>query len=247
MFDEAAMKAVLQRAMELDASNATTVTPEDVVHIATELGISESAVREALRERERSLSPSVVSQETPRQTSASRILALSGGAGVFAGVLTSGVVNPALGMAIVGAGLAPALIMVSGGLALTDRSRSLLSYVRRNTALWLGFGIGWTVWSQMFPSQSLGGIGSVGMAMVRTATMFVLTTVAGLAFLAVKRTISASRPAGGSTSRTSRVFRRIALRVKNAIQDVLGTRLNRASTTRETTSQAIGPAFQRVR
>jgi hypothetical protein len=134
-------------------------------------------------------------------------------------------------MAIVGAGLLPALIMVSGGLALTDRSRSLLSYVRRNTAVWLGFGIGWTVWSQMFPSQSLGGIGSVRMALVRTAMVFVLTTVAGLAFLVVKRTISASRPDGGSTSPISRVFRRIAFRVKNAIQDVLGTRMNRASAT----------------
>jgi hypothetical protein len=156
---------------------------------------------------------------------------MSGGAGVFAGVLTSGVVNPVVGMAIVGAGLLPALIMVSGGLALTDRSRSLLSYVRRNTAVWLGFGIGWTVWSQMFPSQSLGGIGSVGMALVRTAMVFVLTTVAGLAFLVVKRAISASRPDGGSTSPISRVFRRIAFRVKNAIQDVLGTRMNRASAT----------------
>jgi hypothetical protein len=232
MYDEAALKAVLQRAMELDASNAAAVTREEVVNIGTELGISESAVREALRERESALSRSAVSQAPPRQTSALRILALSGGAGAFAGVLTSGVVSPGLGMAIVGAGLLPALIMVSGGLALTDRTRSLLSYVRRNTAVWLGFGIGWTVWSQVFPPQFVGGIGSVRMALMRTAMVFVLTTVAGLAFVVVRRTIGGSRPDDGSTSPLGRVFRRIAHRVKNAIQNVLGTRANRESAIR---------------
>ena len=240
MYDEAALKAILQRAMDLDASRATAVTPDEVVEIATELGISEAAVREALREREGLQSTSVVSDEPPRQMSALRILGLSGGAGVLAGILTSGVVGPTLGMVIVGAGVLPALVMVSGGLALTDRSRSLLSYFRRNTAVWLGFGISWTVWSQLFPLQNVGGVGSVRMAVLRTAMVFVLTTGVGLAFLVVKRTIGASRLGGGSGSSGAGMLRRIAFRVRKTIRDLLAPRTKRVSAAPETTVPATG-------
>jgi hypothetical protein len=236
-----AAAAVLQRAMELDASNAAAVTREEVINIGTELGISETAVREALRERESDPARNTVTQATPSQTSALRILALSGGAGAFAGILTSGFVSPVLGMAIVGAGLLPAMIMVSGGLALTDRTRSLLSYVRRNTAVWLGFGLGWTVLSQLFPSPMVGGIGPVRMALVRMTTVFVLTTVAGLVFLVIRRTIGGSRHDGGSSSPLGRVFRRIAHRVINAVQDILGTRTKRESA-RGTTTPSSAPS-----
>jgi hypothetical protein len=236
-----AAAAVLQRAMELDASNAAAVTREEVINIGTELGISETAVREALRERESDPARNTVTQATPSQTSALRILALSGGAGAFAGILTSGFVSPVLGMAIVGAGLLPAMIMVSGGLALTDRTRSLVSYVRRNTAVWLGFGLGWTVLSQLFPSPMVGGIGPVRMALVRMTTVFVFTTVAGLVFLVIRRTIGGSRHDGGSSSPLGRVFRRIAHRVINAIQDILGTRTKRESA-RGTTTPSSAPS-----
>jgi hypothetical protein len=232
MYDEAALKVILQRAMELDASKAATVTPDEVVQIATELGISEAAVREALREREGLQSTSDVSEEPARQMSVLRILGLSGGAGVLAGILTSGAVGPTLGMVIVGAGILPALVMVSGGLALTDRSRSLLSYLRRNTAMWLGFGISWSVWSQLFPLQNVGGVGSARMAVLRIAMVFVLTTGVGLALLVVKRTIGASRLGGGSGSSSAGMFRRIAFRVRKAIQELLAPRTKRVSVAR---------------
>lgn len=240
MYDEAALKAILQRAMELDASNATAVTPDDVVQIASELGISESAVREALRERERAESTSVVTEMPARHMSALRILGLSGGAGVLAGILTSVVVGP-LGMLIVGAGVLPALVMVSGGLALTDRSRSLLSFLRRNTAVWLGFGIGWSMWSQLFPVQNVGGVGSLRMAIMRTAMVFVLTTGVGFAFLVVRRTIGAGRPGGRSASTSGGMLRRVAFRVKKAIQDLLTPRVKSASAAPATTV-GIGPS-----
>jgi hypothetical protein len=198
-------------------------------------------VREALRERESAPARSTVTQAPPSQTSALRLLALSGGAGAFAGILTSGFVSPVLGMAIVGAGLLPAMIMVSGGLVLTDRTRSLVSYVRRNTAVWLGFGLGWTVLSQLFPSPMVGGIGPVRMALVRMTTVFVLTTVAGLVFLVIRRTIGGSRHDGGSSSPLGRVFRRIAHRVINAVQDILGTRTKRESA-RGTTTPSSAPS-----
>lgn len=220
MYDEAELKTILKRAMELDASRAAALSSEQIVQIAAELGISESAVREALREREAARSSQVAAAIPTRRTPALRVLTLSAGVGGLAGLLATGAVStPLLGMGIVGAALWPALIMVSGGLALTEKAGSLLGFLRRNTALWLGVGAGWSVVSQLFPMQTAGEFGSVRMALIRTVMALVVTTAGGTIYLAFRRSIGATPQGGTPPQATVGTFRRVAARLVTRLRD----------------------------
>lgn len=220
MYDEAELKTILKRAMELDASRAAALTSEQIVQIAAELGISESAVREALREREAARSSQVAAAIPTRRTPALRVLTLSAGVGGLAGLLATGAVStPLLGMGIVGAALWPALIMVSGGLALTEKAGSLLGFLRRNTALWLGVGVGWSIVSQLFPMQTAGEFGSVRMALIRTVMALVVTTAGGTIYLAFRRSIGATPQGGTPPQATVGTFRRVAARLVTRLRD----------------------------
>lgn len=210
MYDESRVKAILQKAIELEAAKASTLTRHEIVQMASEIGVSPSSVDEAILELDK-VPPASVQLE-PQRWSSLRLLNVSGGLGIACGVLTSGVViSPFTGMLIATTGVWGALSMVSGGLALANGGRSVLNFVRRNTAVWLGFGFGWTIWIQavakygLLPTSHF-AIDPIRVALVRSVVALSITTLAGLTYLALKRvrqTTTSDTPSEGSWFRNT--------------------------------------------
>jgi hypothetical protein len=135
-FSEEQVKSLIARAIELDARGLTT-TVEDVLAIASELGISSEAVEAALREHAKSLDPRR-SRTAGRADSA--VLASGVPLGFAAGSLLA-IASPfttlgALGLVAVGL-VASGALVISRGKHVTVRS-----FLLRNLVLWGGMTIG---------------------------------------------------------------------------------------------------------
>ena len=227
MYDESAVKAILQRAIDLDASKAAAMTRDEVVQVASEIGISSASVHEAIQAYE--AAPRPPSLDRPHQFSALRLLNLSAGAGILCGIMTTGQFVSLFDGTMIGTGIFGVLLMVSGGLALTDRSRSLASFARRNAALWLGMGFGWAA-----SAQAAAKYGSIAgrvafdpfrMGIVWAGLALALTTVAGSVFLVAKRVLPDSGPASGSPPNGGSRLRHAIERVRRWCADRLCTNI----------------------
>lgn len=216
MYDEPTVKKILQRAMELDAIKTSHLAKHDVVQIAAELGISEASVNEAIRE----VSSGTAIQPAPArpQLSTLRLLNLAAGAGVLFGFITNRVfAGPMAGGVIAGTALWVSLLMVSGGLAASERTRSLARFFVRNSAVWLGVGFGWRIAAELM--LKLGSphmvfvVDEFRMALTRFAMIFAITTVAGAAFILLKRqapaATSSRTPSGGRFAWIGGAVRRV--------------------------------------
>jgi hypothetical protein len=126
-FNEAQLKAVIARAIQLDARGLTT-SADEVRSIASEIGISQEAVDAALREHARNLEPKI-SLATARRTDA--VVAAGIPLGVGAGVLL-GAASPFTALSAMG--LVAAGLVASGALV-----------VIRNFMLWSGLTVGGAV------------------------------------------------------------------------------------------------------
>lgn len=241
MYDESEVKAILHRAIELDATRADSMTRNDIVQVASELGVSEASVDEAIRDLRRQSGERALQSTRVGQLSPLRILNVSAGAGVLCGLFTPGVSG--VGTGLVGTGLWAGLLMLSGGLAFTDRSRSLSNFVRRNTAAWLGVGFGWIIWAEAMIRQPTI---SIQIALIRSATALVVTTIAGSAFILITRSFEKRERSGADSGGGRNRLARIVSRLRQWLLDRLGTTavvFSRVRTARRNTPAASRPAF----
>ena len=228
MYDESKVQGILRRATEIDAAKSASMTRHEIMQVAAELEISREAVEQALREVDAAPPPTVM--PAPRSgLSALRVLNLSAGAGVVYGLLmTSAAVSQMTDVGVAVGGLWTGLLMASGGLAVAARTTSLRHFIFRNASLWLGVGFGWSIAVELalkFGSLSTFGSGTfLQMGLVRAATAFTVTTIGGVAFVALRRL---SRPNGSAASGGSGTgtVARVWARAKRRLQEWLLERL----------------------
>ncbi|HUF51428.1 MAG TPA: hypothetical protein VMN60_11370 [Longimicrobiales bacterium] len=274
MYGERETRDILERALELDEQRRAVMTREQIIEVAAELGVSRYAIDAALAER--AGMPAHATSREPRLAldalrtralqpgaargglSALRVLNISLFAGIASGLLAGGmIVPPVLGprgffMPMSMSGMLMimlvfgGLVMASGGMALSDRTRSGLHYVARNAALWLGFGAGGMLAAGLF--AKFGPVGTIFPTAAFEATLAfslaggAITTVVGATFLAVREALRASplRPvsfgdggtggdggprsgAGPGDGTRNPAFARARLRVLKRLRDWLGT------------------------
>jgi hypothetical protein len=227
MYDEPTVKAILQRAIELDALKTSQLAKHDIVQIASELGISEASVNEAIREVS-TAGATAKSVAARPQLSTLRLLNLCIGGGVLYGLLTNqAMVSPGVGSFIAGSALWVSLLMASGGLAVTERTRSLTRFIVRNSAVWLGAGFGWTVAAQLMSKfgapHVVFVVDELNMAIIRLVTTFAITTIAGAAFILLKRVANVSTSSGTQSGGRFAWIGRAVHRAKQWIVDTLRT------------------------
>lgn len=195
----------------------------------------------------------------PGGLSTLRILNISVFAGAASGLLAGGTIIPPLfgprpGMLMAMPGMLMTvlvfggLVMASGGMALSERTRSGLHYVARNVALWLGFGTGGMLGAGLI--VKFGSVSTIFPTYAFESTLAfslagaAITTVVGATFMAVRdelrksplRRISLGEGGTGSDAgdgpgtgdgpgdgTTSPLFARTRLRVLKRLRDWLGT------------------------
>jgi hypothetical protein len=138
-FNEAQLKAVIARAIQLDARGLTT-SADEVRSIASEIGISQEAVDAALREHARNLEPKI-SLATARRTDAvvAAGIPLGVGAGVLLGAASPFTALSAMGLVAAGLVASGALVVIQG------KDATQRSFLFRNFMLWSGLTVGGAV------------------------------------------------------------------------------------------------------
>lgn len=155
MYDEAMVKRIIERAIELDAAGSAMMTRQDILAIATELGISRSAVDQALAESAVPTRASTSLVAGPLSTL--KLLAVTTALGATSGVLVSagahafitgsdGIAGISMAVTLIDA----AFIMLSGALAVLPGTRHVRSFLERNFGVWLGAAFGGTVALELF-------------------------------------------------------------------------------------------------
>lgn len=148
-FNEEQLKAVIARAVELDARGVTT-SADELRSIAAEIGISPEAVDAALFEHARRLEPRA-SRVSSRAASAVMTAGIPLGiaAGSLLGISSPFAVVGALGIVAVGLVASGALVVVQG------RNATLRSFQFRNLLLWGGLTVGGAVTVGLFGAGPL--------------------------------------------------------------------------------------------
>ena len=200
MYDEREVQRILQRAIELDAARPAGFTTEELLEVGAQLGVSKTALLAALSESE--------SSDRMPPMAAWRL----GIAGAAAGVIGSVINNVSLVQAILSMpvviilslGIFGGVVMSSGALAISRTTRSILHYLLRNGALWMGFGFGAAavrtllvqIGARAWPGTSLAEIASM------TLAGGAVTALAGAAFIAVRGQTANSAGDSGDPSQS---------------------------------------------
>lgn len=208
MFDESQVKAILQRAIELDTARGGKLSRDELVQVAAEVGISREALEQALAEQTPVQPVTHPYTVQPVRLSVLRLLNLSTAIGVAGGLLASnawhvGVRAVPFGTSVVGTLCFGGLIMLSGGLALSDNTKSVRRYLEENIGVWLGFSFG-----GVLASRLVGTFGSVvyapqwiiESAFATSIIGFVVTSLVGTTLLIIRRA-SAHSPVAASGSK----------------------------------------------
>jgi D-alanyl-D-alanine carboxypeptidase len=135
-FSDEQAKAILARAIEIDA-RAPTTSPEELRALATEIGISPASLDAAIREHSTAVA---TRRDRAGQITATKLAAM----GVPLGIATGALLVSASGPTAVGTvGLGLVSLLASAGLiALQGSSRTLRSFHAKNLALWSGIAAG---------------------------------------------------------------------------------------------------------
>jgi hypothetical protein len=207
MFDESQVKAILQRAIELDSARGGELSRDDLMQVAAEVGVSREALEQALAEQTPIKSVARANTVQPVRLSVLRLLNLSTAIGLAGGLLSSGawhfgVRAVPIGTSVVGTLCFGALIMLSGGLALSDTTKSVRRYLEENIGVWLGFAFGGVLAGGLiakFGSVVYAPQWIIDSAFGTSIIGFVVTSVVGTTLLTIRRA-SAHSPAvsGGS-------------------------------------------------
>ncbi|MEX1182195.1 MAG: hypothetical protein WEF86_03100 [Gemmatimonadota bacterium] len=226
-FDEDQVRAVLSRAIALDARGAMT-TVDDLRAIAGELGVSQASLDAALRERGEQPSRH---RSFGQSATAVAVLGLPLGAAAGIALSTLPIMQAALALNVAGA----AGLVASGAILVLLRSRATLrSFGIRNLALWGGYAAGGLAAIALFGGQTafeLPWLLPLGGAARGFATAMVLGT-AGV--LAIRRAVSDNgaaagpRPASSVFQRAKDALLRTAKRILEhgsvVMRDVVATR-----------------------
>lgn len=201
MFDESQVKAILQRAIELDSARSGELSRDELMQVAAEVGVSREAVEQALAEQA-PMQSVIQGTVQPVRLSVLRLLNLSTAIGIAGGLLSSGAWHfgfrsVPIGTSVVGTLCFGALIMLSGGLALSDAAKSVRRYLEENVGVWLGFSFGGVLAGGLiakFGSVVFSPQWIIDSAFATSIIGFVVTSVVGTALLTIRRA-SAQSPA----------------------------------------------------
>ncbi|HSK18598.1 MAG TPA: hypothetical protein VK912_05620 [Longimicrobiales bacterium] len=207
MFDESQVKAILQRAIELDSARSGELSRDELMQVAAEVGVSREALEQALAEQAQIHPVTLANTVQPVRLSVLRLLNVSTAIGIAGGLLSSnawhlGVRAVPLGTSVVGTLCFGALIMLSGGLALSDATKSVRRYLEENIGVWLGFSFGGVLAGSLiakFGSVVYSPQWIIDSAFATSIIGFVVTSVVGTTLLTIRRA-AAHTPAvsGGS-------------------------------------------------
>lgn len=212
MYDDSEVKAILKRAVEIDATPQQT-SREELLRIAAEVGVSREAVQQAIAEHSRSTPATPVRAREPLR--ALRVLNLAAGGGILAGLIsnTGFLSQMPLGLApFVSLLFTGGLMMISGGLAFSSRRRSMLGFVRRNSGLWLGAFFGWSITYALLETGSVGVFPRLFFAGL---TGGVLTTVVGVLFLAAAHSMANTNREGSDGDRPTGLLARVVATLRD--------------------------------